>query len=153
MRHSMRQISNRKGFTLLELMIGLFVFTLIGTGLTIVFVSGLRFFTDQQSQVENQFSITETSTMIENDIRQAISASKSLNCLNLTLINTSSIQYCINTSTNVLTRNSNAIANNIESFNVIVDSNQVKITLTTKADLRLMKNTLEFECYFREGNY
>lgn len=153
MRHSMRQNLNNKGFTLLELMIGLIVFTLIGTGLTVVFVSGLRFFTDQQSQVENQFSITEVSTMLENDIRQSTSANKSLNCLNLTLINTSSVQYCINTSTKVLTRNSSAIATNIESFNVIVNSNQVKFTLTTEADLRLMQNIIEFEYYLREGNY
>jgi hypothetical protein len=134
-------------------MIGLIVFTLIGAGLTVVFVSGLRFFTDQQSQVENQFSITDTSTMLENDIRQSTSASKSLNCLNLTLKNSNTVQYCLNTSTHILTRNSNVIANNIESFSVIVNSNQVKITLTTEADLRLMKNTLEFEYYFREGNY
>lgn len=153
MRHSMRQNLNNKGFTLLELMIGLIVFTLIGTGLTVIFVSGLRFFTDQQSQVENQFSITEVSTMLENDIRQSTSANKSLNCLNLTLINTSSVQYCINTSTKVLTRNSSAIATNIESFNVIVNSNQVKFTLTTEADLRLMQNIIEFEYYLREGNY
>lgn len=149
----MRQNLNNKGFTLLELMIGLIVFTLIGTGLTVIFVSGLRFFTDQQSQVENQFSITEVSTMLENDIRQSTSANKSLNCLNLTLINTSSVQYCINTSTKVLTRNSSAIATNIESFNVIVNSNQVKFTLTTEADLRLMQNIIEFEYYLREGNY
>lgn len=149
----MRQISNKRGFTLLELMIGLIVFTLIGTGLTVVFVSGLRFFTDQQSQVESQFSITEASTMLENDIRQSTSASKSLNCLNLSLNNSNTVQYCLNTSTHVLTRNSNVIANNIESFSVIVNSNQVKITLTTEADLRLMKNTLEIEYYFREGNY
>lgn len=149
----MRQNLNKNGFTLLELMIGLIVFTLIGTGLTVIFVSGLRFFTDQQSQVENQFSITEVSTMLENDIRKSASASKSLNCLNLTLINTSSVQYCINTSTKELTRNSSVIANKIESFNVIVNSNQIKITLTTDPDLRLMKNILEFEYYLREGNY
>jgi len=144
---------NNKGFTLLELMIGLIVFTLIGAGLTVVFVSGLRFFTDQQSQVENQFSITEVSTMLENDIRRSASASKTLNCLNLTLINTTSVQYCLNTSTKIMSRNSSVIATNIESFNVIVNSNQVKVTLTTNPDLRLTKNILEFEYYLREGNY
>jgi Tfp pilus assembly protein PilW len=149
----MRQNLNNKGFTLLELMIGLIVFMLIGTGLTVVFVSGLRFFTDQQSQVGNQFSVTEISTMLERDIRQSTSASKTTNCLNLTLFNSNIVQYCLNTSTQVMTRNSNVIANGIESFSVIVNTNQIKITLTTDPDLRLMKNTLEFEYYLREGNY
>lgn len=148
----MRQNLNNKGFTLLELMIGLIVFTLIGAGLTTVFVSGLKFYSEEKSQVENQFSITEVSTLFDKDIRQTISATKSLNCLNLIGVS-STIQYCINTSSKTLSRNTSVIARGINTFTVVIQGNQIKITLKTDPDLRLTENTLTLEYFLREGNY
>lgn len=148
----MRQNLNKQGFTLLELMIGLIMFALIGAGLTTVFVSGLKFYTEEKSQVENQYSITEVTTLFEKDIRQAISATSSLNCLNL--INVSStVQYCLNTSNKTLSRNTSVIARGINTFTVLIQLNQVKITLKTDPDLRLTENSLTLEYFIREGNY
>lgn len=148
----MRQNLNKQGFTLLELMIGLIMFALIGAGLTTVFVSGLKFYTEEKSQVENQYSITEVTTLFEKDIRQAISATSSLNCLNL--INVSStVQYCLNTSNKTLSRNTSVIAHGINTFTVLIQLNQVKITLKTDPDLRLTENSLSLEYFIREGNY
>lgn len=148
----MRPNLNNKGFTLLELMIGLIVFTLIGAGLTTIFVSGLKFYSEEKSQVENQFSVTEISTLFEKDIRQTISVTSSLNCLNL-IGDTNTIQYCINPSTKTLSRNTNVIGHGINTFTVLIQGNQVKITLKTDPDLRLTENTLTLEYFLREGNY
>lgn len=149
----MRQNLNRKGFTLLELMIALIVFSIIGVGLTTVFVSGLRFYADEKSQVENQQSLTQFSISLENDIRKSKAASKTLNCLNLTQNNNSVVSYCYNSLNKSITRNTNEVAQNISTFTVTVSSNQIKLTLITSADQRLNQNTLNYEYYLRTGNF
>lgn len=149
----MRQNLNRKGFTLLELMIALIVFSIIGVGLTTVFASGLRFYADEKSQVENQQSLTQFSISLENDIRKSKAASKTLNCLNLTQNNNSVVSYCYNSLNKSITRNTNEVAQNISTFTVTVSSNQIKLTLITSADQRLNQNTLNYEYYLRTGNF
>lgn len=149
----MRQNLNRKGFTLLELMIALIVFSIIGVGLTTVFASGLRFYADEKSQVENQQSLTQFSISLENDIRKSKAASKTLNCLNLTQNNNSVVAYCYNSLSKSITRNTSEVAQNISTFTVTVSSNQIKLTLITSADQRLNQNTLNYEYYLRTGNF
>ena len=70
MRHSMRQNLNRKGFTMLELMIALIVFSIIGVRLTTVFVSGLRFYSEEKSQIDKQQALTQFSIALESDVRK-----------------------------------------------------------------------------------
>lgn len=149
----MRQNLNHKGFTLLELMIALIVFSIIGVGLTTVFASGLRFYADEKSQVENQQSLTQFSISLENDIRKSKAASKTLNCLNLTQNNNSVVAYCYNSLSKSITRNTSEVAQNISTFTVTVSSNQIKLTLITSADQRLNQNTLNYEYYLRTGNF
>lgn len=149
----MRLNLNRKGFTLLELMVALIVFSIIGVGLTTVFVSGLRFYADEKSQVENQQSLTQFSISLENDIRKSKAASKTLNCLNLTQNNNSVVAYCYNSLNKSITRNTSEVAQNISTFTVTVSSNQIKLTLITSADQRLNQNTLNYEYYLRTGNF
>lgn len=149
----MRQNLNRKGFTLIELMIALIVFSIIGVGLTTVFASGLRFYADEKSQVENQQSLTQFSISLENDIRKSKAASKTLNCLNLTQNNNSVVAYCYNSLSKSITRNTSEVAQNISTFTVTVSSNQIKLTLITSADQRLNQNTLNYEYYLRTGNF
>lgn len=149
----MRPNLNNKGFTLVELMVAIIAFTIIGAGLTTIFVSGLKFYSEEKSQVENQFSITEVSTLLESDIRQSISASQSSDCLNLTNVDASVVQYCFNSSDKSLSRNTQIIARGINTFMINISGNQIKVTITTDPDLRLSENSLSYEYYLREGNY
>jgi|GEM_PF-3321294 len=149
----MRQALNRKGFTLLELMIALIVFSIIGVGLTTVFVSGLRFYSEEKSQIDKQRSLTQFSISLENDVRKSKSATKSLDCLNLTQNNNSTITYCYNSVNSTITRNTVVIAQEISSFTLTVTTNQIKIKIITAPDLRLSSNTLDFEYYLRTGNF
>lgn len=153
MRPYMRQNLSKKGFTLIELIIGILMFSIIGAGLTTIFVSGLKFYSEEQSQVNNQFSVTEISTQFDTDIRQTVSASKNVNCLILTTVNASTIQYCYNTVNQSLSRNTAVIATGIQTFTSQIILNQVKIVIETDPDLRLMKNKIELNYYLREGNY
>jgi prepilin-type N-terminal cleavage/methylation domain-containing protein len=153
MRPYMPQNLSKKGFTLIELIIGILMFSIIGAGLTTIFVSGLKFYSEEQSQVNNQFSVTEISTQFDSDIRQTVSASKTVNCLILTTVNASTIQYCYNSLNQSLSRNTSVIATGIQTFTSQILLNQVKIVIETDPDLRLMKNKIELNYYLREGNY
>lgn len=149
----MPQNLSKKGFTLIELIIGILMFSIIGAGLTTIFVSGLKFYSEEQSQVNNQFSVTEISTQFDSDIRQTVSASKTVNCLVLNTVNASTIQYCYNSVNKSLSRNTSVIATGIQTFTSQIVLNQVKIVIETDPDLRLMKNKIELNYYLREGNY
>lgn len=149
----MRQNSSKKGFTLIELIIGILMFSIIGAGLTTIFVSGLKFYSEEQSQVNNQFSVTEISTQFDSDIRQTVSASKNVNCLILNTVNATTVQYCYNALNQSLSRNTLVIATGIQTFTSQIILNQVKIVIETDPDLRLMKNKIELNYYLREGNY
>lgn len=153
MRHSMRQNLNRKGFTMLELMIALIVFSIIGIGLTTVFVSGIRFYSEEQSQIENQQSLTQFSITLENDVRKSKQATKSINCLNLTHNDNTIVAYCYNSLNKTITRNSVVVAEGIHTFTLTVITNQIKLTVITSPDQRLTQNTLNYEYYLRTGNF
>jgi prepilin-type N-terminal cleavage/methylation domain-containing protein len=114
----MRQNLNHKGFTLIELMIALIVFSIIGVGLTTVFVSGVRFYADEKSQIENQQALTQFSVSLENDVRKSKLATKTINCLNLTQNDNSVISYCFSSIDNSIRRNTSIIAQNIDTFTV-----------------------------------
>lgn len=149
----MRQNLNNKGFTLIELIVAILVFAILGAGLTTIFISGVTFYSEEQSQVNNQFSITEISTQFDNDIRKTVSASKNVNCLILNIVDSTTIQYCYDSINQSLSRNSSIIASDIQIFTTQIVLNHIKITIETDPDLRLMKNTLELNYYLREGNY
>ena len=153
MRHFMRQNLNHKGFTLIELMIALIVFSIIGVGLTTVFVSGVRFYADEKSQIENQQALTQFSVSLENDVRKSKLATKTINCLNLTQNDNSVISYCFSSIDNSIRRNTSIIAQNIDTFTVNVSSNQIKLTLITSVDQRSNQNTLNYEYYLRIGSF
>jgi hypothetical protein len=129
------------------------VFSIIGAGLTTIFASGLKFYSDEQSQVKNQFNVTEFSTQFDSDIRQTISATKNINCLILNTVDATSIQYCYNSINKTISRNTSVIATDIQTFTSQIVLNQIKIVIETNPDLRLMKNKLELNYYLREGNY
>lgn len=149
----MRQNLNHKGFTLIELMIALIVFSIIGVGLTTVFVSGVRFYADEKSQIENQQALTQFSVSLENDVRKSKLATKTINCLNLTQNDNSVISYCFSSIDNSIRRNTSIIAQNIDTFTVNVSSNQIKLTLITSVDQRSNQNTLNYEYYLRIGSF
>lgn len=153
----MRQNLNRKGFTMLELMIALIVFSIIGVGLTTVFVSGLRFYSEEKSQIDKQQALTQFSIALESDVRKSKLASKSINrsinCLNLTLNDNSTIAYCYNSLNKTISRNAIVVAEEINTFTISVTTNQIKLTIVTTPDQRLSQNTLNYEYYLRTGNF
>ena len=146
----MHKLSN-KGFTLIELVIGMLVFGILGTAVTMVFVNGVNFTRDEQSQTLNQLRLTDFSVRLESDVRKSTHASVAGGCL--VLAQTTNVQYCHDPQTQAVLRNGAMLADKIASFTVSVNQNQIHILITTLQDKRNVANTLALSYYLRQGQY
>lgn len=140
-----------KGFTLIELVIGMLVFGILGTAVTMVFVNGLNFTRDEKSQTLHQLSLTDFNVRLEADVRKSTSASVSSGCL--VLVQSSNISYCHDAGTQEVFRNGSMIANEIATFTVSVNQNHIQIDISTIEDNRNVSNALQLNYYLRQGSY
>lgn len=140
------------GFTLLELIVAMAVFSLIGGVLVAIFVSSVDYFSNEKSQVFNQFRITQLSNAFEVDTRKSTEVIVSSGCLVFT-ISTGNSTYCLNTSTHVITRNNSEVADNIQTMTYSLSENKMILTIITIADHRGITNTINLTYYIRQGNY
>jgi prepilin-type N-terminal cleavage/methylation domain-containing protein len=146
----MRKAST-KGFTMIELVIGMLVFGILGTAVTMVFVNGLNFTRDEKSQTLHQLSLTDFNVRLEGDVRKSTGASIVSGCL--VLAQAANVSYCYDAGTKKVSRNNVMLADEIETFTVSVNSNHIQITIATSPDFRDVTNTLELNYYIRQGNY
>lgn len=142
----------KAGFTLLELIVAMAVFSILGSVLVSIFVAGVQYFSNEKSQLFNQFGITELSGALESDARKASAASISSGCLVFT-ISSGNTTYCLNTTTHQVTRNSNVVADHISSFGFTIVLNKVSFVVSSTNDQRGISNTINLTYYLREGNY
>jgi len=142
----------KSGFTLIELIVAMTVFSIIFGVIVTIFVSSVQYFSNEKSQLLNQFNITDLSAAIEMDTRKSSSASLSSNCLVLA-IQSGNATYCINTTTHQVSRNGNVIADNIQSMGISISGNKLILTVISVNDQRGVNNTINLTYYLREGNY
>ncbi len=142
----------QSGFTLIELIVAMAVFAILGSILVSIFVSAVSYFSSEKSQLFNQASISEISADLEADTRKASGAAITSNCLVLTIASGNKT-YCLNTTTHIYTRNNTQIGNNIATVTYEIVLNKLTLTLTTTNDRRGVNNTIKLTYYLREGNY
>lgn len=142
----------KAGFTLLELIVAMAVFSILGSVLVSIFVAGVQYFSNEKSQLYNQFGITELSGALESDARKASSASSASGCLIFT-IPSGNTTYCLNATSHEVTRNSNVIADHISTFVFTINQNKLSLVVTSTNDQRGNNNTINLTYYLREGNY
>lgn len=143
---------SHNGFTLIELIVAMAVFAILGSVLVTIFVSAVSYFSNEKSQLFNQSSISEISAAFEADTRKASQAAITGNCLVLTIASGNKT-YCLDTTTHVYTRNDSQIGDNIASVAYDVVLNKLTLTVTTLNDQRGVNNTIKLTYYLREGNY
>ncbi len=136
---------------MIELVIGMLVFGILGSAVTMVFVNGLNFTRDEKTQTLHQLSLTDFNVRLEGDVRKSTSASLSSGCL--VLIQASNVTYCHDAGAQKVLRNGVMLADQIETFIVSVDQNHIQITIATKQDKRNVINELELNYYLRQGAY
>lgn len=153
MKHSMHKHSTKtKGFTLIELVIGMLVFGILGTAVTMVFVNGVNFTRDEKSQTLHQLSLTDFNVQVEADVRKSSSASITSGCLVLNQA-TSSVTYCHDSANKKVLRNNVKLADEIAVFTIVVNANHIRINISTDQDSRSVTNSLELNYYLRQGNF
>ena len=141
-----------KGFTLIELIVAMTVFGIIGSVLVTIFVAGLTYFSEEKSQLINQGNISVISGALEADTRKSSSMTITGSCLVLTQ-SASTSTYCLNTTTHQFTRNSSVIADNIATVTYTIALNKLTLNILTIADHRGVQNKITMTYYLREGNY
>jgi prepilin-type N-terminal cleavage/methylation domain-containing protein len=142
----------KAGFTLLELIVAMAVFSLIGGVLVTIFVTSVQYFSNEKSQIFNQYRITYLSDAFEVDTRRSTEVNIVSGCLVFT-ISSGNSTYCLNTSTHIVTRNNVQIADNIQTLSTTLNVNKLDLTVVTVADQRGITNTIHLTYYIREGNY
>jgi prepilin-type N-terminal cleavage/methylation domain-containing protein len=141
-----------KGFTLIELIVAMTIFGIIGSVLITIFVAGLTYFSEEKSQLINQGNISVISGALEADTRKSSSMTITGSCLVLTQ-SASNSTYCLNATTHEFTRNSTVIADNIATVTYTIDLNKLTLNILTIADRRGVQNKITMTYYLREGNY
>jgi prepilin-type N-terminal cleavage/methylation domain-containing protein len=142
----------KAAFTLIELIVAMAVFSLIGGVLVTIFVTSVQYFSNEKAQLFNQYRITHLSDAFEIDTRRSTEINIVSDCLVFT-ISSGNSTYCLNTSTHVVTRNNLEIADNIQTLTTTINSNQLVLTVVTVPDQRGITNTIHLTYYVREGNY
>lgn len=150
--NSKADFKHKGGFTLLELMIAILIFAIIGGILTMVVSTGSLFFSQENSQIDNQVDLTTFSLSMEKDIRKTSSLSVSGNCLVLGQSG-GNVSYCHNASTQTLTRNGTVLTRRIASMAITILGSQVDLVLQSIADRRGDVNSYRQHYVLREGNY
>jgi len=149
---SLNKQNPKSGFTLIELIIAMAVFSLIGGVLVMIFVTSVEYFSNEKSQIFNQYRITQLSDAFEVDTRKATEVNIVSGCLVFT-ISSGNSTYCLNTSTHSLTRNNLEISDSIQTMTSTLTSNKLILTVVTVPDQRGITNTIHLTYYLREGNY
>jgi len=142
----------KAGLTFVELIVAMAVFSLIGGVLVTIFVTSVQYFSNEKSQIFNQYRITQLSDAFEVDTRRSTEVNIVSGCLVFT-ISSGNTTYCLNTSTHIITRNNLEIADNIQTLTTTLTLNKLNLTVVTIPDQRGITNTIHLTYYVREGNY
>lgn len=158
MRQSMQHHSTNsthkknRGFTLVELMVAILIFTIIGGVLASIFTSGVIFYGNENSQIENQEAINLVTVSLEKDIRKTSALSLSDGCLSL-MQSSGAVNYCYDSINKQVKRNSVITASNIDLFTFLINNTELDISIRSIADQRGETNAVTLRYYLREGNY
>lgn len=146
-------IKNRKGFTLVELMI---VLALLGVVIMMgfsVLSFGYKSFNAQADNIDNQSNVRHAISDISKEIRRNSAditipgGAKSGDVISGDTIKIDGIQYTL--KENSLLKNTNELVSGIESFKTSIEVNKITLKITSQAK-RGREFTLTSEIYVRK---
>ncbi len=125
---------NKKGMTLLELMVGLFVFSIIIGSIHHIFLNFMGHHQNQEISVQVQEESDRLNYYFEKDIResnQQFNVNQNGNCFFLkdTAETDSKLQYCL--EDNTIYRNKQVLMNNVSEFKIEENTNKIILKLKT----------------------
>jgi prepilin-type N-terminal cleavage/methylation domain-containing protein len=143
-------MKNKKGFTLIEIVVTLTILVLLLGVVAATTVLTQRFSTGEYSRVELQNEVRIALAWIDRDVRSSNQiAINDDSCF--ILISGTNVRYCLVGDT--LTRNDQTIAENLVNFSYTIDptSSTLVVSLTTIADRYGNPVSLTDTYYLRDG--
>lgn len=137
-------INNKKGVTLIELIIVLSILAVVITLGYSIFIFGIKNFTIQTANANNQSNVRYATSFISKEIRKADSVSISSN--EITIDGT--VTYKLHS--NVIMRNTNELVSDIASFNVERVGNRIILEITSVPNASGRNVSLSSKIYIRE---
>lgn len=126
-------MKNKKGLTLVELIVGMFVMTILFGIVYSIFIK-LHLMNEEQKQfVEIQDSLRISGELLEKDIRQSsqnLKISSKDSCYFIHDLDTNiDTKYCLND--NVLSKNERYLASNINHFELTQNKDSIKVRISS----------------------
>lgn len=125
---------NKKGMTLLELMVAMFVFSIIIGSIHHIFLNFMGHHKNQEAQVQVQEEIDRLGYFFEKDIResnQQFNVNQNGNCFFLkdNLESNLKLEYCL--KDNTVYRNQQVLMNNVSEFKIQEMKDKIILQLKT----------------------
>lgn len=137
-------IKNKKGVTLIELIIVLSILSIVSSLAYSVYYFGLKNFNTQTVNVNNQSNVRYALSIISKDIRKSDSVTVSANIITID----GTIEYKLDG--NVLMKNGNNLVIDIETFNITRAGNKMTMEITSLPNSFGNTVTLSSKIYIRE---
>lgn len=124
-----KYINNIRGVTLIELMATIAIMSIVMIAVFSVFSFGIKSFTTQVDSIEHQSNLRQTMSYITKEIRKADGVSSTVS--NVLKITNGSIEDEYKLDGHNLKKNTDQLAKDIQSFEVEIDGDKIKITITS----------------------
>lgn len=143
----MKILCNKKGFTLLELVVVIIILGIIMGGVVSAFAFGLKFYTDEDSSIDRQANLRFVAVNFEKDIRKSPTQIVDVTgaCASF-----DSIQYCL--VGNTVEKNGVAIAENVDGMTITHGGTYLDLDLSSTPDERNNDVNISTRIYLRKGD-
>jgi prepilin-type N-terminal cleavage/methylation domain-containing protein len=136
--------NKRKGMTLIELIVALFILSIVIMMGYSMSIFGIRNFSNQSSAVNNQSNIRYAMSYISKEIRKAESITVSDNKIKVN----NTTEYKL--EGNIIKKNTNNFVQGIGSFVVVQGGKKITISIISLPDSNGQTTTMSAEIYIRE---
>jgi type II secretory pathway pseudopilin PulG len=121
---------NKKGITLLELVIAIGILSMVVALCYSLYLTGVRGFLRESTSVNNQFNVRHASNAIGRQIRRAETATVNAGKLNITYPNGSSLVYRL--QGDAIMEGSNKLVEGIDNFTVSKTGDTIFLTIRSE---------------------
>lgn len=149
---------NRKGFTLIELIVTMVVLSIVGGLIVSLVMQSMKFFRDEDAQVNNQAALRQIAVEFEKNVRRYVLQPTEFevagSCYTIKPVFESNISYCYVSANKTVTRNGIVIGSNVGQFSAVYNTTNHYITLLIQSlpDGYGRVNEVNVNIYIRVGS-